>query len=44
MTIAAEPGAYVHGAGSMKLEGSLLIADNGCEVLSECSNELVVPV
>jgi len=44
MTIALEPGAYIEGAGSMKLEGSVLITDDGCEVLSMCSRELKVPV
>ena len=44
MTIALEPGAYIEGAGSMKLEDSVLITDHGCELLSRCSREVKVPV
>ena len=42
MTIAIEPAIYTPGAGSMKLEDSLLVTNNDCEVLSQCSRELVL--
>ncbi|MEA3439295.1 MAG: Xaa-Pro peptidase family protein [Chloroflexota bacterium] len=42
MTIAIEPGIYEPGAGSMKLEDSVLITEEGSEVLSTCSNDLIV--
>ena len=42
MTIAIEPGIYFPGAGSMKLEDSLVITDNGNEVLSKCPRHLAL--
>jgi Xaa-Pro aminopeptidase len=42
MTIAIEPGVYRHGVGSMKLEDSLVITEDGNEVLSKCSTALEV--
>jgi len=42
MTIAIEPGIYEPGVGSMKLEDSLVITEDGNEVLSKCSTALEV--
>lgn len=44
MAICIEPGIYVPGAGNMKLEDDLLITENGCEVLTRASHDLIVPV
>jgi Xaa-Pro aminopeptidase len=44
MTIAIEPAVYAAGTGSMKLEDSLVITEDGCEVLSGCSRDLVVEI
>ena len=44
MTIAIEPAVYARGAGSMKLEDSLLVTEVGCEVLSNCSRALIIPI
>lgn len=42
MTLAIEPGIYLEGVGAMKYEDSILITQTNGEVLSICSNELVV--
>lgn len=44
MTIAIEPGLYIDGIGSMKLEDSLLITGEGYEALSTSPSELVILV
>jgi Xaa-Pro aminopeptidase len=44
MTIAIEPAVYAAGVGSMKLEDSLVITETGCEVLSRCSQDLLVEI
>lgn len=43
MTLAIEPGIYIQGAGAMKYEDDILITESGCEVLSNCSPEWIVP-
>lgn len=44
MTLALEPGIYVQGAGSMKLEDDILITKDGPKNLSRSSHELIVHI
>ncbi|MCJ7625053.1 MAG: M24 family metallopeptidase, partial [Anaerolineaceae bacterium] len=44
MTFAIEPAVYEVGAGAMKLEDDILITENGCEILSNCSRDFVINV
>lgn len=42
MVFTIEPGAYVEGVGGVRVEDDVLVTTDGCEVLTECSRELLV--
>jgi Xaa-Pro aminopeptidase len=42
MVFTIEPGAYVEGVGGVRLEDDVLVTAEGCEVLTECTRDLLV--
>lgn len=42
MVVTIEPGAYVKGLGGIRIEDTVLVTKNGCEVLTPTSKELMV--
>jgi Xaa-Pro aminopeptidase len=44
MTLAIEPAIYEVGAGAIKLEDSLVITEDGCEVVSQCPRDLALTI
>jgi Xaa-Pro aminopeptidase len=44
LTFCIEPGVYVAGAGNVKLEDDVVVTEGGCELLTDASRELSVPI
>jgi Xaa-Pro aminopeptidase len=42
MVITIEPGVYIPGVGGVRIEDMVRVTDNGCEVLTQTSKELLV--
>ena len=41
MAITIEPGAYVEGLAGIRIEDTVLVTQNGCEVLTPSSKEFI---
>ena len=41
MVFTVEPGVYLPGVGGVRIEDDLLLTEDGCEILTECSRALV---
>jgi Xaa-Pro aminopeptidase len=42
MVITIEPGAYIQDFGGIRIEDTVLVTKNGCEILTPTSKELMV--
>ncbi|HOP61929.1 MAG TPA: aminopeptidase P family protein [Spirochaetota bacterium] len=42
MVITIEPGIYIPGKGGVRIEDTVLVTSDGCEILTKCSKELIV--
>ena len=42
MVITIEPGAYIQGFGGIRIEDTVLVTKNGCEILTPTSKELIL--
>ena len=42
MVVTIEPGAYIEGFGGVRIEDTILVTRNGCEILTPTSKELMV--
>ncbi|EHJ07647.1 M24 family metallopeptidase [Staphylococcus simiae] len=40
--VTIEPGVYIDGLGGIRIEDDILITENGCEVFTKCTKDLIV--
>ena len=40
--VTIEPGIYVDGLGGVRIEDDILITENGCEVFTKCTKDLII--
>ena len=41
ITVTIEPGIYVDGLGGVRIEDDILMTENGCEVFTKCTKDLI---
>jgi Xaa-Pro aminopeptidase len=42
MVLTVEPGVYIPGVGGVRIEDSVVVRANGCDILSRSTKELVI--
>ena len=40
--VTIEPGIYVDGLGGVRIEDDILITENGCELFTKCTKDLII--
>ncbi|MCD0909794.1 aminopeptidase P family protein, partial [Staphylococcus aureus] len=40
--VTVEPGVYIEGLGGIRIEDDILITENGCQVFTKCTKDLIV--